>query len=142
MVRQLGKCITVTYILVTGMGCGIMGNPTGSERSSPGALSTKKNVKVDQRKGILRSYQSDVSKHDGITQAEAKLLAQSEIIFRGYDDEYRVAEPRVMKDEGGSHWGILFYPINKTMYDALHKPNVLIRVKKSNGDIHWEQIQK
>ncbi len=135
MRKNLGGITSIVYVLVSLTGCGIMGSSSGSAVPTGSAA-------VDGRTAILKSYQSEVAKHDGINQKEALLLAQSEVIFRGYDDEYRVAHPRLMDDDGGSHWRVLFYPVNKTMHDALHKPNVMVRVDKANGDVHWERVLK
>lgn len=84
----------------------------------------------------MHAYQFKVEKLDGISESEAVVIAQSEVIFRGYEDEYYIMKPHLRKlDE--STWAVEFYPVNKTFIDSISKPKLLITVSKSDGKLSW-----
>ncbi|MGE0267307.1 MAG: hypothetical protein AB7S78_02450 [Candidatus Omnitrophota bacterium] len=98
----------------------------------------KPDVTADKFK-IMHAYQFKVEKIDGISESEAVVIAQSEVIFRGYETEYYLMKPNLKKlDE--STWAVEFYPVNKTFIDSISKPKLLITVGKSDGKISWSFI--
>lgn len=142
MKRYLSIFISALCVIFTAFGCSSV--PPES-RSAQGlhlkSGSAPSEAEITKRQ-IMQAYQAQVSKFDGIDFREAKLVAQSEVIFRGYDDQYRVTQPQVKDDRERDVWRVKFFPINRTMYDALHKPNVLVSIEKKDGSIYWELVNE
>lgn len=88
---------------------------------------------------IMHAYQFKVEKFDGISADEAVVIAQSEVIFRGYDKEYYITKPNLKKLDDTS-WAVEFYPVNKTFIDSISKPKLLITVEKTDGKLSWTFI--
>lgn len=85
---------------------------------------------------IMHAYQFGIEKVDGISPEEAVVIAQSEVIFRGYDKEYYLTKPHLKKLDDSS-WAVEFYPVNKTFIDSISKPKLLITVGKTDGKLSW-----
>lgn len=95
----------------------------------------KPDVTADKFK-IMHAYQFKIEKFDGISQEEAVVIAQSEVIFRGYDKDYYFTKPNLKKLDDTS-WAVEFYPVNKTFIDSISKPKLLITVGKTDGKLSW-----
>jgi hypothetical protein len=87
------------------------------------------------QKAILKAYLSEITRYDGITLQEARIIAQSEIIFRGYGDIYYLQQPQV-KFEDDRHFVFAFTPIVKTLEETVPRPERLVRVDKKSGAVH------
>lgn len=108
---------------------------TSSTPEDASSAKNKTDVTADKFR-IMHAYQFKVEKLDGISESEAVVIAQSEVIFRGYEDEYYIMKPHLRKlDE--STWAVEFYPVNKTFIDSISKPKLLITVSKSDGKLSW-----
>ena len=103
-----------------------------------GCATTTSSGPRSSNKDIMDAYLSKIQKYDGINQDEAILLAQSQLIFHGTEKKYYLDKPEVVW-ENAKHWGIKFYPINKTLAEAsIHAP-LVIDVDKKDGSVKWEQ---
>lgn len=86
---------------------------------------------------VMHAYQFSVSKKDGVNEEEAKVIAQSEVIFRGFENDYYFTRPRI-HDVKPNKWTVEFYPITKTFREARVKPRVRVTVDKEDGHIKWD----
>jgi hypothetical protein len=92
---------------------------------------------VDNRQ-LMENYLSKVVKYDGINYEEAVILAQSQLVFRDKEKEFRYDRPELaFPDE--TFWVIQFPPINTTLAELISRPNALIWVRKDNGETFWEE---
>lgn len=82
----------------------------------------------------MKDYHSKVSRSDGIDADEAVVLAKSEMVFRGWDKTYHLSQPRIEAVDQ-EHWGIRFYPVNKTAKDVVRNPSVLVIIRKNDGQV-------
>ena len=103
-----------------------------------GCMTTKKNITIASKEDIMKAYLAGVNKTDGIDKKEAILLAQSQIIFLGYEHDYNYAKIEVLKEDK-SEWVFKFYPIGKTLKDSINKPNFLVSVRKKDGEVTWKE---
>lgn len=110
---------------------------TAMENSSSAATGESK-VDVSSAKfKIMHAYQFTISKRDGIDQEEAKIIAQSEVIFRGYDTTYYFTRPRIYA-ESPEIWAVEFFPVSKTFRDARNNPRIRITINKADGQLTWD----
>ena len=86
---------------------------------------------------VMHAYQFAVSKKDGITENEAKVIAQSEVIFRGFENEYYFTRPR-LHSVNPDKWTVEFYPVTRTFREARIKPRVRVTIDKEDGQLKWE----
>ena len=91
------------------------------------------------KKEIMQAYLKDINKSDGINQKEAVLLAQSQLIFHGYENKYLIHEPHMGFDDK-NFWVIKFYPANKTLVEVLESPIVLVTIAKDNGKVKLQKV--
>ena len=102
-----------------------------------GCMTTKKNILRASKEEIMKSYLLGVHKTDGINKKEAILLAQSQIIFLGYEHDYNYAKIEILKEDK-NEWVFKFYPIGKTLQESTNKPNFLVSVRKKEGEVTWK----
>lgn len=110
---------------------------TSAVTLAPAKQTSQGKAKVDVKSAkfkIMHAYQFKVSKRDGVDEDEAIIIAQSEIIFRGFEDDYYFTKPRLIMMDKES-WGVEFYPISKTFREARTKPRIQISVNKANGKL-------
>jgi len=101
-----------------------------------GCSTTVKNNKDGfNPKAITKSYLTTIQKADGINKEEALLLAQNELIFRGYDRSFAVNKPEIFFDDS-QVWGIRFFSSNKTMADMLSGRVVDVFIRKDDGRLN------
>ena len=105
------------------------------------APNEKKKVDVTSEKfKIMHAYQFSVSKRDGVNEDEAIIIAQSDVIFRGYEKDYYLTRPRII-GAGEDDWGVEFSPISKTFQEARIKPRILVKVGKADGKLKVSLIR-
>ena len=104
-------------------------SPTSAEGNSPEIKSPAE--KSSSKESIMQSYLSKVNKSDGINKEEAILLSQSQIIFRGTEQNYHLNNPQ-LAFENEESYGIKFLPKTKDAND----PPVLIVITKKDGRVH------
>lgn len=105
-------------------------------KATPPSGHPKVDVKSAKFK-VMHAYQFAVSKGDGVDADEAKVIAQSEVIFRGYEQEYYFTRPR-LHDTDPDKWTVEFYPVTKTFQEARVKPRVRVTIDKEDGKLKWE----
>ncbi|MCA9392683.1 MAG: hypothetical protein KC900_00645 [Candidatus Omnitrophica bacterium] len=110
--------------------------PTLESQDSAPAGYPKVDVKSAKFK-VMHAYQFAVSKGDGVDEDEAKVIAQSEVIFRGYENDYYFTRPRLHDLDPGK-WTVEFYPVTKTFREARVKPRVRVTIDKDDGKLKWE----
>lgn len=90
------------------------------------------------KEAIMKSYLSQVKKSDGIDRQEAVILGQSQIVFRGYDQEYLLGNPEFIK-ESDRQYVLKFYPKIKTFAERRGYPPILVWVEKNDGQtrLRW-----
>ena len=89
----------------------------------------------------MKSYLSQVTKNDGIDQKEAILLAQSQVIFRGYAENYYLDKPLLVFDKV-DRYGIKFFPRYKNLSEMRVYPKVLVVVQKKDGRIRFYRTER
>ncbi len=98
-------------------------------------VTTKTRTPVTSQ-SIMKDYLSQVNTHDGVNRKEAILLAQSQVVFRGYDQHYYLDRPK-LAFEKPDRYGIKFYPRHKTMNVNEQYPTILVVIKKSDGEARF-----
>lgn len=106
------------------------------ERSTPPAGHSQVDITTAKFK-VMHAYQFSVSKKDGVNREEARIIAQSEVIFRGYENDYYFTRPRLYPDTA-DQWTVEFYPVTKTFQEARVKPRVRVTIDKDDGQLKWE----
>ena len=84
--------------------------------------------------GVMKGYLSQIKKFDGINEHEAILLAQSQLMFQGLDEEYYYNHPRV-EEESAESFLVVFDPINKTLAETQTDTPIEIIVSKKDGSV-------
>ncbi len=103
-----------------------------------GCMTTTGNAKASSPKqGIMDAYLTKIQKYDGIDEAEAILLAQSQLIFRGVDRKYYIEHPEIFGG-GDKIWEVKFFPVNKTLAQASANQPLVIAVNKKDGNVRWQ----
>ena len=92
------------------------------------------------KKEIMQDYLSKVTIHDGVTQQEAILIAQSQVIFRGIEKNYHLENPQIVFEKEDS-FGIKFYSKYKSLADRDLYPNILVVVQKKDGRTRFYRTQ-
>lgn len=115
----LGKLIIVFSICIFGFGC-----------------ATPKESLSGQ--DIMKAYLSKVNRTDGISVQEAVFLAQSQLVFRGYEKNYYLDRPKQIFESEKS-FGIQFYPRLKTVQEAKDYPTVVVEVQKKDGQTRFHR---
>lgn len=87
------------------------------------------------KQSIMKAYLTDVSKTDGINREESMLLAQSELIFRGYESTFDIGEPKNW-GEDREHYTYLFLHIGLTLIEARPDQRMVVTVSKKNGEVN------
>lgn len=111
-------------LLLTGLmaGCTARQNQISSQPEGTGVI--HKNTQE-----IMRAYLSNVNKQDGISREEGVLIAQSELIFRGYEDQYDIGDPELIEDNAER----FSYRFSALEQNAPRGPEVIVRVRKKDG---------
>lgn len=85
------------------------------------------------REEIYSSYRALVEKRDGVSELEARLIAQYELATRELEHGYQIAKPKVIA-ETESEWTVRF-PSSFSINDHKLPPDFLVVIDKKNGRI-------
>lgn len=89
------------------------------------------------RSQIYRSYRALVERRDGISELEARLIAQYEAVGRDMDTGYHLGKPRVA-DETAGQWTVRF-PSKFSLTTHSLPPDLVMFVGKKDGNVRWAQ---
>jgi hypothetical protein len=102
------------------------------------ACTSQTHKKPVSKKEIMDSYLKDIVKNDGINQNEALILAGSQLMFQGYDENYLINDPIVF--EQADQWHIKFYPIAKTLAEVIDSQLMIVTVDKISGKVNLKKL--
>ena len=89
--------------------------------------------------GVMFKSMTQVRTFDGIDRQEAILLAQSELVFRGRQNDFRFDRPKVLREDS-DRWIIRFQPLAKAPAESKPNPLMQISVDKSNGEVRSREV--
>ena len=88
---------------------------------------------------VLQTALTEVRKYDGIDRAEAITLAQSEMIYRGRDEAYRLDQPQI-EEIGKELWVVRFHPVVHTLQERNKFPISQITIDRQDGQVRFKDV--
>ena len=88
---------------------------------------------------VLQATLREVRKYDGLDRAEAITLAQSEMIYRGRDEAYRLDQPQI-EEIGKELWVVRFHPVFHTLQERNKFPISQITIDRQDGQVRFKDI--
>ncbi len=93
-------------------------------------------------KKIMRDYLTAINKLDGINLTEAKILAQSQLLFGGQEKAYDL-ESIQLSEFNRQAWIAKFMPINKTFNPSTKTTILIMLIDRKSGKIErGKEVQK
>lgn len=83
----------------------------------------------------IRNQAKSVDLSNGVDRVEAIVVAQNEMIRKGFDKKWDISKPKI-RFEDEDEWGIKFYP-KLSFSKTAPLLNFLVAIKKKTGEITY-----